>query len=537
MTGKKVAIIGAGKAGLVSAKYALEHGLKPVVFEKSNQIGGLWSRNLDTAIWNGLFTNVSKYTMMFHDHPWPKNAPIFNPAENVHEYLKTYSKKFNLNDKIQLNTKVESVKQLSNNKWELSTVDSWDKKTEIFDNLIIASGLHSKPRIPKISNSSKISGLQIHSSQFKLNDPKLKDKKVIILGCSLSGSEIAASLVGHAKSIVNIFPRTYLITPRLVTYKLTSDTGDKYKILPIDLFFNRRAFNYPDAKLSKKESEQIKLELFKRLFPYQTNKDKCHFNDLYVDLNQPNQEILIAISDYYLRYVQEGKIRPIKSRVLSFENESCALENGENLQCDVVVYCTGYNSAIDYLETKILDILKYDTSDHKFLMILYKCTFHPELENLALIGQTDGTFYCGDELQANWANMVFSGKRKLPKKELMLEEIDKETKRREKNRRSQYPYGNYVSVCDKLAKENAQLPNFGEIKQKNEHLYELLWNSGVNSNHYFLNEKMSIDVMNEIFEMDKREFQFEKKFQDLTLEDAVREFSKYYKLPDGIFKI
>ena len=94
MTGKKIAIIGAGKAGIVSAKYALENQLKPVVFEKTNKVGGLWSRNNGMAIWDGLFSNISKYTMMFHDFPWPQNSPIFNQAEDVHKYLNAYAQKF-----------------------------------------------------------------------------------------------------------------------------------------------------------------------------------------------------------------------------------------------------------------------------------------------------------------------------------------------------------------------------------------------------------------------------------------------------------
>ncbi len=37
-----VAIIGAGPAGLVSAKEAKAHGLNPTVFEKGSTVGGLW---------------------------------------------------------------------------------------------------------------------------------------------------------------------------------------------------------------------------------------------------------------------------------------------------------------------------------------------------------------------------------------------------------------------------------------------------------------------------------------------------------------
>lgn len=59
---KRVAIIGAGSSGLVCAKYALENDLLPVVYESSNQVGGLWSAK-DTAIWEGLHSNISKYTI------------------------------------------------------------------------------------------------------------------------------------------------------------------------------------------------------------------------------------------------------------------------------------------------------------------------------------------------------------------------------------------------------------------------------------------------------------------------------------------
>ncbi len=41
-TYKKVAIIGAGASGLTATKCCLEEGLKPVCFEKTDQIGGLW---------------------------------------------------------------------------------------------------------------------------------------------------------------------------------------------------------------------------------------------------------------------------------------------------------------------------------------------------------------------------------------------------------------------------------------------------------------------------------------------------------------
>jgi cation diffusion facilitator CzcD-associated flavoprotein CzcO len=58
----RVAILGAGPSGIVAAKYAQEHGIIPVVFEKRAQPGGLWAQG--TAIWDDMHTNVSKYSVM-----------------------------------------------------------------------------------------------------------------------------------------------------------------------------------------------------------------------------------------------------------------------------------------------------------------------------------------------------------------------------------------------------------------------------------------------------------------------------------------
>ena len=95
MIGRRVAIIGAGPSGLTSAKYAIENGLVPTVFEKSNDICGLWSNtSTNKAVWAGLYSNISYYTEQFSDHSWPKDILIFPTANDIYNYLKSYAKKF-----------------------------------------------------------------------------------------------------------------------------------------------------------------------------------------------------------------------------------------------------------------------------------------------------------------------------------------------------------------------------------------------------------------------------------------------------------
>ena len=189
MLRKKVCIIGAGPSGLNSAKYALENGLLPTIFEKSNEIGGLWISLLSkTAIWDGLYSNISYYTEQFSDHPWPKSSLIFPSAQDINKYLKSYAQRFSLENYTRFNSKIEFVEQSSDHQWKVNLIDlkTNERKTENFNYLICASGLHSKPRIPFIEKSNLFKGLQLHSSKFKLKDPRLQSKTVAVVIFSFS---------------------------------------------------------------------------------------------------------------------------------------------------------------------------------------------------------------------------------------------------------------------------------------------------------------------------------------------------------------
>lgn len=55
-----IAIIGAGPAGLVSAKYAIAHGHNVTIYERSESLGGLWSSQTGTNKY-GLNVHTSIY--------------------------------------------------------------------------------------------------------------------------------------------------------------------------------------------------------------------------------------------------------------------------------------------------------------------------------------------------------------------------------------------------------------------------------------------------------------------------------------------
>ncbi len=78
----RVAIIGAGVAGLTTAKVLLQAGHDVEVFDKTPDVGGVWSR---TRRYPGLTTQSPKAQYSFSDFPMPRHFPEWPTGAQVQE--------------------------------------------------------------------------------------------------------------------------------------------------------------------------------------------------------------------------------------------------------------------------------------------------------------------------------------------------------------------------------------------------------------------------------------------------------------------
>ena len=62
----KVAIIGAGASGIISAKLFLDKGFDVTIFEKTDSIAGVWNYTEQGALYKSLRTNLPKEIMIFY---------------------------------------------------------------------------------------------------------------------------------------------------------------------------------------------------------------------------------------------------------------------------------------------------------------------------------------------------------------------------------------------------------------------------------------------------------------------------------------
>ena len=105
-TKNTVAVIGAGIAGLVTAKTLAQDGFDVRVFEKDADLGGTWA---PSRTYPGLRTNNTKQTYEFSDHAYPDSTELFPRAEEVRRYMESYADRFEIRELTQFNKEVVAV--------------------------------------------------------------------------------------------------------------------------------------------------------------------------------------------------------------------------------------------------------------------------------------------------------------------------------------------------------------------------------------------------------------------------------------------
>ncbi|XP_034539348.1 flavin-containing monooxygenase FMO GS-OX4 [Notolabrus celidotus] len=237
---QRVAVVGAGAAGLCAARHILSrlnHFAPPVVFELTENIGGTWCYDervgrydnglpIHSSMYRNLRTNLPKEVMMFPDFPFDPQLSSFLPHQEVQRYLERYCDSHDIRPHIRFNTVVENVKpvvvtkggKVTRTTWDVTSYDSsGHQKTETFDSIFVCSGHYSDPHIPNIPGIENFKGKVLHSHAYRFPEP-YSGQSVVVLGAKASGLDISIELanVGAQVTLSHGRPRlTFPLPPRI----------------------------------------------------------------------------------------------------------------------------------------------------------------------------------------------------------------------------------------------------------------------------------------------------------------------------------
>ena len=406
----KIAIVGAGFAGLSSAKVLRQLGHDVVVYEKTLDVGGVWSAS---RRYPGLKTQNNKGTYALSDMRMPRDYPEWPSGDQVQSYLATYAERFGLTPYLRLGTEVRLAAPTPGGGWDVTTAAG----TEHYDHLVLASGIFSRPFIPPFENADlfeKLGGEVLAASDWHDLD-QVRDKHAVVVGYGKSACDITVEISKVAASTTVVARELLWKMPRKVKGVLN------YKYLMLtrlgEGLFRYRSVAGPERLLHARDSavangmlgsvekvttKQLRLEDL-GLVPEGTFKDIA-------------RSTVSLATEGFFEGVAEGRIDvqrdTIIERFVERDGKPYAeLSNGSMIPVDVVVAATGWTQDLPFLPPEVMDKLTDENGDY----LLYR-QIHPiYVPDLSFAGYNSSFFSpLSAEVSAIWIGSLLGGNHTLP---------------------------------------------------------------------------------------------------------------------------
>ncbi|KDN80692.1 flavin-containing monooxygenase [Kitasatospora cheerisanensis] len=357
MGSTKVAVIGAGAAGLATAKALLDQGLDVTVLERGDRVGGLWAGD-DSAgaspAYDSLHLNTSKGRTQFADHPMPAHWPDYPSAARVAGYLAEYAERFGVTGRIRFHAAVTAVRR-TEARWAVETADG---EVGGYDAVVVANGHNRDPKWPSPGYPGQFDGTQLHAHDHR-DAEAYRGRKVLVVGMGNSAMDIAvdASYVADGPVLLSARHGSHIV-PKYLFGRPADATGGALAVLPWRI---RQAVAQTVLRLAVGTPERYGLPkpaggLFQ---------------------NHP------TISDTILHRLTHGEVEA-RPGIERLDGDRVVFTDGTADRVDVIVWATGYHVTIPFLDARW-------TGDDPEAMPLYQRVFHLDDPTLSFVGLMQST--------------------------------------------------------------------------------------------------------------------------------------------------
>ncbi|MFL6199465.1 MAG: flavin-containing monooxygenase [Thermoanaerobaculia bacterium] len=316
MYSHKIALVGAGFAGLGMAAALRRHGIAYDQFDSNDRVGGLWHR----GVYAGVHTITSKGRTRFADFPMPAHYPEFPSREQVAAYLESFAEHHRLGENLFLDTRVKWIEPAEESRWRI-TFESGEER--VYRGVIIASGQQWDCRYPE--HEGKFAGEVLHSGQYR--DPDvLRGKRVLVVGGGNSAADIAVDAARHAAAAHISIRRGHWYVPKTLLGIPFTELLKDWLPLSVQRFLIRLL-----VRISVGSYESYGLERPQgRLFD-----------------DDP------TINDQLLYWIRHGRITPQKG-IARIDQRTVEFVDGRSEEIDLICYATGFHASIPFLQPGIV---------------------------------------------------------------------------------------------------------------------------------------------------------------------------------------
>ncbi|WP_045234821.1 flavin-containing monooxygenase [Deinococcus pimensis] len=299
-----VLIIGGGQAGLALGYHRRRTGLTFLILDADERVGDSWRRRYDSLV---LFTPAERNDLS--GLPFPALPGHYPSKDEVASYLEGYARTFAL--PVRLSTHVLQLRREPSGFMVRTSRGAYRARQ-----VIVATGGFTRPHVPSFAERLAADVTQVHSSQYR-HPGSLPSGRVLMVGIGNSGAQIAAELAE--------------------THDVTMALGRRQPVLPQRLLGRDVLDLLWRAKLISAPTES-KVGRWLRL------------SDPVIGTN--------------LRALSRRRRLRLAGRAVDADHRTVLLAGGTPIKVDSVVWATGLNADLTWLQVPVLDARRAPIQQH-----------------------------------------------------------------------------------------------------------------------------------------------------------------------------
>ncbi|KAB5581271.1 hypothetical protein GE09DRAFT_1256645, partial [Coniochaeta sp. 2T2.1] len=334
---------------------------KILVIDEAKTVGGTWAKE---RLYPGLKTNNVIGSYEYGDFPMIPEKYGLEPGQHipgavVYRYFEDYAAFHNLHQHIRFSSKVTSASLQDDGVWVVGLADGTSVRAR---KLVIATGLLKVPKMPTFPGRENFKGLLFHAKELAIRAEELSQKReIVVIGGNKSAWDVIYT-AAQGGTRVRMVMRPSGGGPHYIWPK-RFDWGP-FKSLSLATFISVRAWSVVDPSpfgktatsgwvryvLHQTRIGQAMCRMFwngldrhiKDIHRFQTDPELAKLEPWTTPFWTGNSASIHNYETSWFDLVRKGLITIHLGDVECLTADQVVLSNGEHLNAEAIVCCTGW---------------------------------------------------------------------------------------------------------------------------------------------------------------------------------------------------
>jgi cation diffusion facilitator CzcD-associated flavoprotein CzcO len=365
----RVAVLGAGMAGIAAGIALTDAGFAFEIYEQAEEIGGTWRINRYPGV--AVDTPSIYYSYSFElEASWSKYYPL---GAEYQRYLHRVVDKYDLEHHIRFGTRIWGLAwDEKAQEWIVESERDGVVRTERYRAVITAAGFLNRPKVPDLPGLSDFRGRWLHSAEWP-QDLDLRGKRVGVVGAGATSVQVVDAVIGDVEHLTLFQRQPHWVMPNHLGEGLVPDSerwlqehlpfydrwqrAKQYWFTSDVLYDNVRADKewMAEHELSISSLNDMSLQLALSHLKESFGHDPELLAAMTPDFAPHGKRIIRDPGGYYAALAGD-KASVVTTGLKDVTPNGLRTEDGQEIELDVIVFATGFT--LDFLST--LDIVGRD---------------------------------------------------------------------------------------------------------------------------------------------------------------------------------